>query len=105
MGLTRKQDVGKRLRDHHLDDRHRNKWDRFSWFGFRQVLRTTDKGLCRLKELPKVSLGSPDDAIADMEALLIKALGLADNINNMSFKSAEQWTQVRLHERKKYASG
>jgi hypothetical protein len=104
VGLTRRQDLGKRLKDH-LADHHANRWDRFSWFGFRQVLKTTDDGLCKLKDLPSLSLGSPDDAIADMEALLIKALGLAHNLKQMKFKSAQEWTQVRYHEWDKYRAG
>jgi hypothetical protein len=92
---------GRRCRDacpigqRNLGDHHAGRWQRFSWFGFRQVMKPEKTGPCRLKELPKLSLGSPDDAIADMEALLIKALGLANNLNQMNFKSAEQWTQVR----------
>jgi hypothetical protein len=104
VGLTKKQDLGKRLKDH-LDDHHADRWDRFSWFGFRQVLKTTENGLCKLKALPSLSLGAPEAAIADMEALLIKALGLASNLNKMNFKSADEWTQVRLHEWDKYSEG
>jgi len=105
VGLARRQHLGKRLKDH-LADHHANQWDRFSWFGFRQVLRSKDeKGLCRLKDMPQISLGSPSQGIADMEALLIKALGLASNLNKMSFRQAEQWTQVRLHELDRYRYG
>ncbi len=41
VGLTRKQGLGKRLKDHLLDH-HQDKWDRFSWFGFCSVLKGTD---------------------------------------------------------------
>ncbi|MGN8160395.1 GIY-YIG nuclease family protein [Salinisphaera sp. SWV1] len=36
-GLTTEQGLGKRLQDH-LSDAHADKWDRFSWFGFKSVL-------------------------------------------------------------------
>ncbi len=36
--------------------------------------------------------------LADMEALLIKALGLSPNINRMNFRSAQMWEQVKSHE-------
>lgn len=104
VGLCRHQHLGKRLKDH-LGDGHADSWDRFSWFGFRQVLRSTDDGICRLKDMPKLSLGSTNQGIADMEALLIRALGLAGNLNKMRFRSAEEWTQVRLHELDRYAHG
>jgi len=52
VGLTRKQNIGKRLRDHLLGE-HEGLWDRFSWFGFREVLTgTDDDGLQNLKEIP-----------------------------------------------------
>ena len=36
VGLTVAQGLGKRLRDH-TEDAHKDKWDRFSWFGLRNV--------------------------------------------------------------------
>ncbi len=105
VGLTRRQYLGKRLKDH-LNDHHAEQWDRFSWFGFRQVLKSKDEnGLRKLKDMPTLSLGSTSQAIADMEALLIKALGLASNLNQMNFSSADEWTQVRLHELERYRRG
>jgi hypothetical protein len=98
VGLTRKQDIGKRLRDH-LDDQHAGRWDRFSWFGFRQVLKAKDAdGLQRLRDMPSLQVGSPNDAIGDMEALLIKALGLPPNVKQMKFRYGQCWEQVRAHE-------
>lgn len=40
-----------------------------------------------------------------MEAMLIKALGLSSNMNNMNFSSAHEWTQVRFHELERYRRG
>jgi hypothetical protein len=97
VGLTRKQGSGKRLKDH-LTDQHQDKWDRFSWFGFCAVLKSKDDcGLCRLKNLSELSLGPSQEAIGDIEALLIKAMGLS-NIAQMNFSSAKEWVQIETHE-------
>ena len=97
VGLTRKKGFGPRLKDH-LKDEHSVAWDRFSWFGFRSVLKKKDEeGLLLLKELASVSLGKPNQMIGDMEALLIKAMGLT-NKADMRFSSATEWSQVKLLE-------
>ena len=93
VGLTRKQGLGKRLKDH-LEDQLAGKWDRFSWFGFCDLLRADrTTGIRPLKALPQVQLGTPANAIGDIEALLIKAMGLK-NIKQMNFHRAQEWTQV-----------
>ena len=97
VGLTRRQGLGKRLKDH-LNDQHHGKWDRFSWFGFCGHLKPEKAtGLCPIKQLPKMSLGSADQVIADLEALLIKSMGLR-NVIGMKFQNADEWTQVGAHE-------
>lgn len=101
VGLTRKQGLGKRLKDHLTDD-HADEWDRFSWFGFCATLAPQKKdGLRPLKKLAKLSTGSPSQAIADMEALLIKAMG-PSNISNMNFQKATEWEQIELDESTHY---
>lgn len=103
VGLTRKQAIGKRLKDH-LFDIHAGQWDRFSWFGFRSVLqRRESDGTQELKKLGALAVGSTDKAIGDIEALLIKAMGLS-NKQDMSFAAAEQWTQVRRDQVSGYLS-
>lgn len=102
VGLTQKQDLGKRLREH-LHDHHQGRWDRFSWFGFRRVLKSTEPdGTQRLAALAELSVGKPQNMIKDMEALLIKALGCESNLNKMNFTRARAWTQVKAHEVEKY---
>jgi hypothetical protein len=97
VGLTRKQGLGKRIKDHREDD-HAGQWNRFSWFGFRTVLKQTDAcGLCTLKDLASVALSDPQVMIGDTEALLIKAMGLT-NKADMNFAEAEEWEQVKSHE-------
>lgn len=98
VGLVRSNRLGNRLRDH-LTDRHKGKWDRFSWFGFRNVLRAPNRdGICLLGEpLPAMPVESTF-AIRDIEALLIRALGLGSNIQRSGFVGADQWVQIKEHE-------
>jgi hypothetical protein len=82
VGITRKKGLGPRLKDHR-SDRHKNMWDRFSWFGFRKVLTSRDEwGLQKFGKMPLSKSTSPDQMIGDIEALLIRSLALK-NINNM----------------------
>jgi hypothetical protein len=39
----------------------------------------------------------PKKVISDVEALLIRAMGLR-NINQMGFSQADEWTQIKIHE-------
>ncbi len=99
-GLT-EQGLGKRLKDH-LEDGHAEKWDRFSWFGFQQVLtRTDEEGLCELREMANVAISEPSTVIRDVEALLIRAMGLV-NIAQTRFAKADEWFQVKHHEMDQY---
>ncbi len=101
VGLTRKQGLGKRLKDH-LADRHQDKWQQFSWFGFCSVLKgKDDSGLCRLKKLGLFAFGKPQKVIGDIEGLLIRVLAPSKQ-RQMKFSRAEQWFQVRLDETERY---
>jgi hypothetical protein len=96
VGLNRQLDLGTRLKQHRSDV-HAGKWDRFSWFGFCNVLESRDElGLQVNKLMTEYAIGRPNQEIADMEALLIKALGTPVNLKKMRFQSARQWTHVRL---------
>jgi hypothetical protein len=98
VGLTLRQSLGKRLKDH-CSDEHEDQWDRFSWFGFRQVLKRTDEvGICELKALSNLTLGKPDDAVKDLEALLIQLHNPQGNHQQMSFRRADAWTQIDWHD-------
>lgn len=99
VGLTRKQGLGKRLKDHLSDNLGRD-WDRFSWFGFQQVLSNSYEaaGLLRLRALATVSFGAPNTMIGDIEALLIKSMGLTSNKAKMKLHEAEEWSHVKLLE-------
>jgi hypothetical protein len=101
VGLSDKQGLGKRLKDH-LNDHHNGYWDRFSWFGFNRVLKSKDQqGLCKLKENTGLQFGSSSTIIRDVEALLIRAIG-GYNISKTKFSSADEWIQVKRDEVEKY---
>ena len=102
-GLTTEQGLGKRLQDH-ISDKHGDRWDRFSWFGFQKVLSTKDEfGIRKLKDLASATVGEPATVIRDVEALLIRAMGLT-NIAQTQFSKAEEWEQVKLFEYESYLS-
>ena len=94
------QNLGKRLKDHRSDE-HAGQWDRFSWFGFSNVLAGKDSAGLHLVKPLKLTVGTPANAVSDIEALLIHAIG-PSNTNKMKFKRADPWLQVRLDERDKY---
>lgn len=94
VGLTRGQGLGKRIKDHKAD-RHKDKWSRFSWFGFRPILATKSRtGLIQLGEPQTDVSEDTHTTIGDLEALLIQVIGPKANIAKMKFEDAEQWTQV-----------
>jgi hypothetical protein len=102
VGLTKRLGLGNRLKQH-LENRHAEQWDRFSWFGFRKVLlRRDSNGICELARMAEMAGGSPDAVITDVEALLIRAMGLSNNINQMRFTAADEWTQIKSHELEHY---
>jgi hypothetical protein len=98
VGVVWADRLGNRLRDH-LEDGHRGNWDRFSWFGFRRVLRKPDRGglsslgpsVRHAPSMPGVSSGA---AIGDIEALLIKAFGLRSNKKQSAFRGRQEWKQM-----------
>ena len=100
VGLTCERGLGLRLRDH-LEDRHAGMWTRFSWFGFREFLDETNDGVELISPISNEIFGNSNEAIKDLEALLIKAIGTA-NINDMSFCKADEWIQIKGHEVEKY---
>jgi hypothetical protein len=106
VGLTFQGDMtlGRRLLQHCEND-HWDNWDRFSWFGFRQVLKQRDEhGLQVLKGMPALSSLQVSSIITDTEALLHRALGPAGCSNWKNFAHAEEWLQVRRDEASTYLS-
>lgn len=103
VGLTRRADLGARLKTHWKVDHLQGRWDRFSWFGFCAVSTACDEhGLQKVRPLNVNSFGSSEDAIGDVEAMMIWSLGPRANKNRMHFRDAECWEQVEYHECEKY---
>lgn len=101
VGLASTGTIGSRLRRHHKD-KHKGKWDRFSWFGFDQVLaRTNRAGLQTMKRMPLKKSVEPARIISDLEAMLIHVMPTV-NRRNERFARAKEWKQVRQDDRTKY---
>jgi len=101
VGLVKGQSLGDRLKQH-LSDDHEGKWNRFSWFGFRRDLAGKDEnGFNRLADVAETQNVAPKTVIKDIEAVLIKAMGLS-NIRKMNIEKAKEWTQIKTSEQKTY---
>jgi hypothetical protein len=75
VGLTKKQGLGKRLKDHRTDV-HAPNWDRFSLFGFCSVLvGKDDEGLCKLKHMAGFAVGSPTSVLPTLRRSLSEQWG------------------------------
>ena len=100
--------LGKRLRHHHEGTNlspHAGKWDRFSWFGWKGTLSSTDeRGLRRLRKTPKRLLTDSQNTVRDIESLLIHALGTVHvgNGRKETFVAAAEWQQICWSEREDY---
>ena len=100
VGLARDRPIGNRLRSH-THNRHRDSWDRFSWFGFRRVLKGGDPdGTRKLGTVPDKLLTESKWTIGDIEALMIQTLGtqMRGNLAEMRFAAAQRWVQIKRHE-------
>lgn len=87
--------TGARGTQEHMKDRHKGKWDRFSWFGFIEVSDESDQDGVLLLSRPREPItGSTSSTIGDLEALLIMATGPKGNRKKMRFKNAKEWGQV-----------
>ena len=100
--------LGTRLSHHYLGTNgspHSGKWDRFFWFGWHGTLSSTDdRGLRRLRGLPKKLLTDSSNTVQDIESLLIYALGTihVGNAREETFSAAARWDQVRWSEREDF---
>ncbi|MEO6472578.1 MAG: GIY-YIG nuclease family protein [Aeromicrobium sp.] len=84
-----------RLSDH-LKDRHAELWDQFSWFSFDAPSEEVDEdGVLILDDdwdfYDKLTA---NEAIKDLEAILIALLAPSGNRRNEKFAAGEKWTQV-----------
>jgi hypothetical protein len=96
--------VGKRVHDHFKGQRHQDKWDRFSWFGFNEIGNAPDRnGLSTIKvsdkqQRRKTSEVKFSSALADIEAVLFRAMSPVGNDATPAFgdRRAQHWKQVKL---------
>ena len=101
VGLASTGTIGSRLR-RHTEDKHKGKWDRFSWFGFDRVLASRDgSGLQQLKRMPLKQRVEPGAIIRDLEATLIHVMPTV-NRRNETFSNAAEWKQVERSEQARY---
>ena len=99
VGLTK--EMGRRLRDHTTDE-HANNWDKFSWFGFSEVLKGKDEnGMRLIKKVPDLAAVNTNKIIDETETLLIHVLNTV-NVNKKYFKKAGKWEQIKPPEILKY---
>jgi hypothetical protein len=104
VGLTRRQPLGNRIKAH-LADHHEGLWNRFSWFGFRGVRDFRHPDGRQALAAPQASLFTDTrETIADLEALLIQALGThkRGNRQEMRFGIAERWEQIVLGDHEEF---
>ena len=101
VGLTREQGLGKRLKDH-LSDNLKEKWDRFSWFGFGEIGGAGNDGILPITESHNNITEDTNTTIGDLEALLIRAIGPKYNTAWMKFKDASEWIQISHEDTDKY---
>jgi len=102
VGLTKRQGLGKRLKDH-CSDHLKGKWERFSWFGFWPLDETPGKDrIFRLCEPDGEVSEDTNTTIGDLEALVILAMRPKHNRQGMNFKNASLWTQVDWDDTDKY---
>jgi len=96
IGVSGRQ-LGKRIHDH-LSDDHAGEWDRFSWFGFREVTDERDaRGLLTLGKAQTTSPIRLSKARGDIEAILFRAFAGPGNRRRPSFGAKlEQWEQILL---------
>lgn len=100
--------LGRRLKQHYMDSNaspHVDRWQRFSWFGWRRVLTSTDdNGLQNLGKLPRQLLTQSSRTVGDIEALLMHTLGTRQlgNKRDESFAAALRWEQLPEWDREHY---
>ena len=101
VGLTRRQGLGKRLKDH-TTDHLQNDWQRFSWFGFNEIGQPKADGIRQMLALENEISENTIATIGDLEALLIRAIGPKNNTAWMNFMNASEWIQVSDYEEDTY---
>lgn len=101
VGLTEKRGLGRRLRSHYHLNHRKGKWDRFSWFGFKDISDKPAKlGICELMNGDDAVVSSKRTTIGDLEAVLIAVMGLSENRRKERLSEARSpWLQLSRSER------
>ncbi len=101
-GLALDQPLGKRLQQH-TEDEHKGRWDKFSWFGYCEMVASPDNERSWTPApLHEEGTASVRSIIRDAEALLILVL---NTVNRAQTKWQEgwDWEQVSEADWPKYA--
>ena len=88
VGKTGQQALGKRLRDHRSDD-VAGRWDRFSWFGVRNV---NENGTLGAVPMPSRQVRAPD-VISTLESVLTRVTAPSLNHQRQSIPEAKLLVQ------------
>lgn len=54
--------------------------------------------------MANVKIANVTEVITDVEALLIRAMGLTENVKTTGFTNAQEWYQVQIDETENYLS-
>jgi hypothetical protein len=96
-GITTKQGVGQRIRQHSRSQKHRGKFDRFSWFGFGEI--SGNKEIYMVEQPRKVKPVSWSKVTNDIEAILHRAFPFRGNPAGFGVRKGdpfkvEEWEQL-----------
>jgi len=89
VGSSARQSIGNRLAGHRRSTRRGPRWDTFSWFGIREVLKSG-----KLKNHRKSFSVTSEKLIATLEALLIRAIDPKLNSRREKLKNAVHLRQT-----------
>lgn len=91
--------LGHRLGQHRMDDKARA-WATFSWFGFKQVLKTQPGQIAELADLSARRTVAQVDVMREMEALLIHTIRDLTNLHaDSAHIGGQEWFQLTSADR------
>ncbi len=103
-GITTKQGVGQRIRQHSRSKKHVGNFDRFSWFGFGEIsVKPNRKGLYEVKQPRRVKTVRWSRVTNDIEAILHRAFPFRGNPAGFGVRKTdpfrvERWEQLSRKE-------
>ena len=99
-GITTKQGIGQRIRQHNRNKKHHGNFDRFSWFGFGEIsVNPSREGLCEVEHPQRVKPVRWSRVTNDIEAILHRAFPFDGNPAGFGVRKTdrfkvEQWEQM-----------